>query len=166
MRGAPSPYAGQEARAVKALSPEEVEALLAGRGAGLARVAELNHYPGPAHVLELSAPLALARPQVEATKAVHERMRQEALRLGAAIVEKERALDRLFAEQRIDARQLRALVSEIGALQGALRAVHLAAHIETKQILSPRQVERYDELRGYAAGGGGDPHAGHGQPAH
>jgi hypothetical protein len=42
-----SPYAGQEKRAVKTLSPdEEIQALLNGRGMGLAKVAELNHYPG------------------------------------------------------------------------------------------------------------------------
>ncbi len=42
-----SPYAGQEQRSIKALSEQEVAALLAGRGAGFAKAAELNGcYPG------------------------------------------------------------------------------------------------------------------------
>src|SRR4030065_1872841 len=49
-----SPYAGQETRGIKSLSDREVQEYLAGRGMGLAKAAELNNYPGPAHVLELS----------------------------------------------------------------------------------------------------------------
>ena len=52
----PSPYAGQQARQVKALSKAEIEGLLAGRGLGYAKAAELNHYPGPRHVLDLAGP--------------------------------------------------------------------------------------------------------------
>src|SRR5712692_7148759 len=39
---------GQEGRAIKSLSAEETADLLAGRGMGAARAAELNHFPGPA----------------------------------------------------------------------------------------------------------------------
>ena len=44
---------------IKSLSQDEQSALLAGRGMGLARPAELNGYPGPTHVLELAAQLDL-----------------------------------------------------------------------------------------------------------
>lgn len=40
-----SQYAGQESREIKSLSPSEVGDLLAGRGMGLAKAAELNGYP-------------------------------------------------------------------------------------------------------------------------
>src|SRR4029079_2796548 len=43
------PYAGQQARGVKALSDEEVSGYLAGAGMGFAKAAELNGYPGPMH---------------------------------------------------------------------------------------------------------------------
>ena len=39
-----SPYAGQERRAIKALSEEEIRDLLEARGMGLAKAAELNSY--------------------------------------------------------------------------------------------------------------------------
>jgi hypothetical protein len=44
---------------MKALAPERIEDLLMGRGAGHALSAELNHYPGPKHVLDLATELPL-----------------------------------------------------------------------------------------------------------
>ena len=55
-----SPYAGQEQRAIKALSDEEIRDLLDARGMGLAKAAELNSYPGPLHVLQLANELGLS----------------------------------------------------------------------------------------------------------
>lgn len=157
-------YAGEERREIKSLSAEEVEALLNGRGMGLARAAELNHYPGPLHVLELAAELRLTPEQRTETQAVFERMRAEAVRLGRQIVERERELDAMFAKGEIDARRLSAATGGIARLQGELRAAHLSAHISMRRLLSPQQVLRYDELRGYAAGhkpGGQHDHGKH-----
>jgi hypothetical protein len=52
---AQSPYAGLQTRPIKTLSEQQVADLKAGRGMGLALAAELNGYPGPAHVLDRSA---------------------------------------------------------------------------------------------------------------
>ena len=65
-----SPYVGQESRGIKALSPEDVDAYLAGKGMGLAKAAELNGYPGPAHVLELASQLSLTSDQRARTQAL------------------------------------------------------------------------------------------------
>jgi hypothetical protein len=53
------PYAGLQARSIKALSAEQIADLKAGRGMSLALAAELNGYPGPRHVLELGEQLSL-----------------------------------------------------------------------------------------------------------
>lgn len=139
-------YAGQQARAVKSLSAQEVGDLLAGRGMGLAKAAELNHYPGPMHALELRDALALTSDQTRTVEAIFARMRDAARPLGARIVEHEATLDRRFAVGRITPDELRA---GSAAMQGELRAVHLAAHLETRAALTPEQVARYDVLRGY-----------------
>ncbi|MDL1878575.1 hypothetical protein FBQ85_25940, partial [Cytophagia bacterium CHB2] len=52
-----SPYAGEESREIKSLSPQEIRMYLEGHGMGLAKAAELNHYPGPRHVMELAKQL-------------------------------------------------------------------------------------------------------------
>ena len=146
-------YAGQERREIKALSAAEVEAYLSGQGMGLAKVAELNHYPGPRHVLELAAPLRLSEQQRAETQRAFAEMRGEALRLGRLIVDRERELDDSFARNEIDAARLQTLGRGIALLQGSLRVAHLRAHLEMKRILSPEQIERYDHLRGYTAPG-------------
>src|SRR5215216_2241767 len=53
-----SPYAGLQARPLKALSEAQIADLRAGRGMTLALAAELNGYPGPLHVIELADALA------------------------------------------------------------------------------------------------------------
>ena len=153
------PYAGQEKRAVKALSDAEIADLMAGRGMGLAKAAELNGYPGPAHLLEHADALKLAPDQRRAIEAVRARMAEAAVALGREIVAKEGELDAAFAEARIDAALLTAKTAEIAALMGRLRAVHLAAHIESRPLLSPAQIAEYNRLRGYS--GSGEPQQHH-----
>lgn len=137
------------AEGIKSLSPEQVAEYLNGDGMGLARAAELNHYPGPKHVLELADSLALSEDQLRRVHAIRGRVVARASELGAAIVEKERELDMVFAMAHADAANVERLTGEIGKLNGSLRAVHLVAHIETRALLSSEQVRRYDQLRGY-----------------
>lgn len=150
-----TPYAGQETRAVKALSADETRDLLGGNGMGLAKAAELNGYPGPRHVLDLAKELALTADQARAIQEVHGRMNGEAVAVGGAILEREQALDRLFATRAIDEVKLAALTGEIGGLSGRLRAAHLKAHLETTALLDRRQVHLYGQLRGYGADASG-----------
>jgi Spy/CpxP family protein refolding chaperone len=153
------PYTGQETRAIKALSEDDVRAYLNGEGMGLAKAAEFNRYPGPKHVLELADALALTPDQRKKVAAVHARMRDAAVALGKQVVDAERTLDTAFARSAIDTAGLRAKVGHIAELQGALRVAHLAAHLETRAILTPAQVDRYVSLRGY--GGGHEHHGDH-----
>ncbi len=153
-----TPYAGQEARQIKSLSEAEVQAYLDGRGMGLAKAAELNSYPGPMHVLELAGQLHLSEAQKAETRKAFEQMRSEAVRLGKLVVENEAELNRLFAEDKVNPDNLQLKVGEIARLQGELRAVHLRAHLAMKRVLSPHQIERYDELRGYGRKEGGHQH--------
>lgn len=146
-------YAGRQDRPIKALDPQRAEDLLAGRGLGYALAAELNHYPGPAHVLQLGDQLGLTPDQERATREVFAAMDGEARRLGRQLIDQERELDGLFASGRIGPEELDRLAGAIAAIEGQLREVHLAAHLQMKAILTPAQVARYDELRGYAAPG-------------
>lgn len=152
----PAAYAGQQSRDIKALSAEEVDDLLHGRGMGLARAAELNGYPGPAHALDLAEKLGLDAAQTAALRAAKEKMSAAAVALGSALVERERALDRLFAARHIEPAALDRLTAEIGSLQGRLRAVHLAAHLEIRAVLREDQVAAYDRERGYGGAAGED----------
>ena len=147
---AQSPYAGQESRPIKALSSEEIADYLAGKGLGLAKAAELNGYPGPKHVLELAGELNLTPDQKARTEALFRTMQARAIALGTALVEEERALDRLFQSHAVTPETLAGSLARIGALQGQVRQVHLDAHLEQTALLTQDQVRRYNHLRGYA----------------
>jgi len=167
VRGEPaSPYAGEEVRAIKTLSAAEIDGYLDGAGMGFAKAAELNHYPGPKHVLEMGDELELSEAQGSRTIAIMEAMKAEAVKLGAQVVAKERELDSGFAERTITGGGLERLVREIASIQGKLRAAHLRAHIEQRAILSDEQVARYDRLRGYGGPGAHDGHPQHGHDHH
>jgi len=146
----PSPYAGQESRDIKALGPQEVESLLAGKGMGFARAAELNGYPGPAHVLELAEALELSEEQRDRTRALFVEMEQKAVSLGSALVAAERRLDRLFADRSATPQSLSNLLNTIGELQAGLRDAHLQAHLVQAGFLTAAQTARYAQLRGYS----------------
>lgn len=153
-----SPYADQDSRQIKALSTAEVADLLTGRGLGYAKAAELNGYPGPAHVLELADELQLSDRQRAESKAIFNRMAAAAKQTGANLISAERALDSAFRDRRITPQTLIRTVDEIGALDAALRAIHLQAHLEQTHLLTPGQIAHYQELRGYGDSASGTTH--------
>jgi Spy/CpxP family protein refolding chaperone len=145
-----SPYAGQAGSEIKALSADEIKALKDGTGMGMAKPAELNHYPGPRHVLDMKDEIGLSAAQTAELQSIYDWMHSTAIVLGGQILAKEKTLDDEFASGTIDRSTLADLTCRIGALQAALRAVHLSAHLETRSVLTPEQIARYDSLRGYA----------------
>jgi Spy/CpxP family protein refolding chaperone len=151
-----STFIGQETRAINALSAQEVQDYLDGKGMGFAKAAELNQYPGPAHVLELAAPLNLTAEQKQRTQELFSRMQKKAANLGRMLVEEEQKLDRLFSTRTVTPDTLSAALERIGKLQGEVRLAHLEAHLTQAEILSATQISKYVQLRGYT----GNP-AGH-----
>ncbi len=143
-------YADQRGEEVKTLSANEIQGLLNGDGMGMAKAAELNHFPGPRHVLDLASQLQLSETQRNKAQEIYDRMHDEAVRLGKAILQKEEELDHLFNKDEVDSNKLRTLAMEIARLRGELRLVHLLAHLEMKPVLSREQIEKYDELQGYS----------------
>ncbi len=146
------PYAGLEARSIKALSDQQIADLKAGRGMGLALAAELNGHPGPMHVLELADPLDLSGQQRAKMQELFAAMKAEAIPLGERLIAQEAELDKRFAGKTITPASLAAATEAIGATHGALRQTHLKYHLFTLELLTPAQVQRYAELRGYKTG--------------
>lgn len=147
-----TPPEAEGAGAPSGLTADEMADLLAGRGMGLARPAELNSYPGPLHALELADSLALTDIQRERVEMARAQVVSQATALGAQVVEAERHLDALFASGEASVDDVSAAVMHIAALRGELRVTHLVAHLALREILSPEQVHAYDRLRGYTDG--------------
>ena len=157
-----APYTGQEQRDIKALSAEEVNQYLSGAGMGYAKSAELNHFPGPMHTLELADELGLSAAQRAATRALMDAHKAEARAIGAKLVEAEREIEALFRSGAVEEAKLGSAVRNAGMLQAEYRLSHLETHRRMRALLTDEQVRRYDHARGYAAGAP----AGHGGHKH
>lgn len=153
-------YGTQPATEIKALSEQEVGDYLAGKGMGFAKAAELNGYPGPAHVLALAADLQLSPEQRTRTETLQAQMHSRAVAAGRALIDAEQTLDRLFASKTVTAERLQEAVRQIAERQAQVRLVHLEAHLAQAAILTPSQVAKYYTLRGHA--GATHEHRAHG----
>lgn len=145
-----SKYAGQESRAIKSLSAEDIAELKRGGGWGLAKAAELNGVPGPIHLLEMKDEIGLDKTQRTAIRAIYRRMKSQAIIHGERLIDLERRLESGFRDRTITDELLRASLSAIADTKKELRYVHLAAHIETLKILAEKQIRTYNALRGYS----------------
>lgn len=148
--GHSSKYAGQENRGLKSLSTSDIEELRRGGGWGLAKSAELNGVPGPAHLLELRNEIPLQERQVSEITDLYNQMKSKAVEQGKILIALERQLERHFQERTIDDKVLRSLLSGIAEAQRKLRYIHLATHLKTPMILTQAQIKRYNVLRGYS----------------
>lgn len=145
-----SPYAGQESRGIKSLSAEDIAELRRGGGWGLARAAELNGVPGPAHLLELQDEIGLSTEQRGAITALYEEMKAAAIAEGERLIALEQALEDDFRGGAATEERLRASLADIAQSRERLRFIHLRTHLRTPTILTAQQIARYNVLRGYA----------------
>lgn len=151
-----SPYAGQELRDIKSLSDKDVQSLQNGTGeafGGVAKLAELNGYPGPRHVLDMASELQLADEQRMEIDLIYQNMSNKAKSIGAAIIAVEQDMDRAFANKTITEENLKLMLDNSANLYGQLRFVHLSAHLDTMQMLTMEQVQMYNTIRGYDSSG-------------
>ena len=137
------------------LTEKEIKGLEAGKGMGMGKVAELNQYPGPRHVLEMADELELTEKQKAETQKLFGDMRASAIPLGRKLIEAEKSLEAAFAKQAVDAKSLEAAVLEIGEIRARLRYVHLETHLRQRALLSEAQIATYDKLRKAQRGGPG-----------
>ena len=144
-----SKYAGEEKWEIKSLSATDIEELQNGKGWGLAKAAELNGVPGPAHLLEMKDEIDLSAKQIRAIENLYKKMKQEAIPLGLELIELERELNDHFASQTITDELLRQILQRIAQVHRQLRYVHLSAHLHTPDILKSEQITLYNKLRGY-----------------
>jgi len=144
-----SKYVGQELREIKTLSKEDIDELKNGEGWGLAKAAELNGVPGPAHLLEMKFEIQLSEKQIEQISDIYEKMKTDAISLGLKLIDLERELNRSFETGEIDEESLKGLLSRISDVYAQLRYTHLSAHLKTPSILTTDQIKLYNKLRGY-----------------
>ena len=145
-----SEYVGEEHRAIKSLSADDIRELSEGGGWGLAKAAELNGVPGPAHILEMASAIKLTPTQQVEIEKTYQQMSSEAISLGNQLIQLEATLNTHFADGSINQTLLEQSVQDIERIRAQLRIVHLSAHLQTPNILTKEQISLYNELRGYS----------------
>lgn len=146
----PAPYAGLQTREIKSLSEQDIEEIRRGGGWGLALPAELNGRPGPAHLLELKDELGLSAEQVLAITEIYEAMRADAIAAGERFIAAETAISDSFEDPDLSKDVLQDLLAEAAEERAELRFVHLSRHLETPDLLTEAQIQKYKVLRGYS----------------
>lgn len=91
--GLQSKYAGQEGRGIKSLSAADIAELRRGGGWGLAKAAELNGLPGPAHLLEMRDQITVRADQVADIQALFDDMKTRAIEKGELLIALESRLE-------------------------------------------------------------------------
>jgi hypothetical protein len=137
----------------RSLTPEEIRGLQQGEDMGLARVAEFNGYPGPAHILEAAraGKIDMYADQRQAIERIQAATKAKAESLGRQILAQEALLESGFRTGRIAEEVLAHQVEDIGRKLPELRLTYLRAHLQTISLLRPEQIEEYYQFRGYTA---------------
>jgi len=146
---APPAQAGQAAH--HACLEEERQAIERGQGFGMGLVADRNGFPGPRHILDMKDELKLSAAQVRDVEQLFDKMHSRAVELGNELLAREAELDRLFAQGVSEEAAVRRLLTESALLRAELRWVHINAHLEARELLSPEQRHAYHAAR-YASG--------------
>jgi len=145
-----SENSNQNHKTLKSLSNNEINNYLTGKGMGFAKPAELNNYPGPRHVLDISDELSLSKNQIDKTKFLFNQMQSTAKKLGAILIDKEMDIENLFSSSKATSENLSHLLIESANIKAKIRLAHLTAHIQQKDILNKHQIIKYNEIRGYS----------------
>lgn len=127
--------------------PPDKDGLLNAEGMGQAKYAEMNGYPGPKHVLDLAEKLKLTEEQKASVQAFYREMSTRAKEVGKQIIQIEQELNSAFAQGLVAEKSVRSDCEDLGRLRGKLRAIHLVAHLKTKEVLGASQIAMYKKLR-------------------
>lgn len=151
-----SQYAGDETLSIKSLSQPDIEGLRQGTGTplgGLAKLAELNGYPGPRHVLDAinAGELVATSEQKAAIQTLYDEMQPQAVDLGLKLIAIESDLNDAFATNSISEESLQNKLEESAGVYTQLRYTHLKYHLAMMDILTPDQITKYNSLRGYTS---------------
>lgn len=146
-----SPYAGvySTTAEIRALTPEEIGQIERGEGAGYALPAELNGLPGPRHVLDMAEELGLSTEQITQIESLYAAMQAEAITAGGRYLTAQARLEGDLRSRSVSGADLPGRVAEVSVREGDLMAVHLAAHLETAEVLTDEQIAAYNRMRGY-----------------
>ena len=131
------------------VSADEIRGYTEGRSLRFGRAAEKNHNPSPYYILKYKSELALFDEQLTPARAILDRERAQASKLGKELLGDESKLEALLSTPGSREDQIAELTREIARLEGEIRLVHLEADVAAKKLLNSSQQVQYDAVRSY-----------------
>jgi hypothetical protein len=133
---------------IRTLTYAQYQAYLKGEaGDDLAFVATVHHYPMPEKVLRFKKELELSAEQISKLTDINTHMHKLRLQIGGSIIENEKTLDLMFAQNTVDNGNLIFYTNRHGLYQGELRNAILQACMATRKTLTPEQMNKFDTLQ-------------------
>lgn len=117
----------------------------------MAKLAELNGLPGPAHLLELKNEIDLTNDQLNEIQRLHDEMKEQAIKFGKRLIMGEGELEARFQSNPPTDTELKTMLLAIEKTRSQLRFIHLSTHLKTPHILTTQQIQTYNKLRGYSS---------------
>jgi Spy/CpxP family protein refolding chaperone len=111
----------------------------------------------PKQMIDMAKDLRLTDKQKVKLNELGRRHTESAQALGQQISEKEQRLNALLNHKKVDEQTLRQLVMETARLRGELRLLFLKTHLEVKQVLLPKQLEKFYNRKKEKPAGKGAP---------
>jgi hypothetical protein len=133
---------------LKTLTGKEYNALIKGEDIyGMARAAEMNHYPLPDKVLTYKREMNLGPGQISKIKAIAKELHRKKLEMGLIIITNERTIDSLFRTNKFNNGSLIFYANRYGLYMGEIRNAILQACLATHYLLSAGQIAKLEALQ-------------------
>lgn len=146
---APASATTLDSATIHGVSADEIRGYTEGRALRFGRAAEKNHNPSPYYILKYKSELALFDEQLTPARAILDRERSQASKLGKELLADETKLETLLSTPGSREDQVAELTREIARLEGEIRLVHLEADVAAKKLLNSSQQVQYDAVRSY-----------------
>ncbi|MDB5120462.1 MAG: hypothetical protein JWN56_1680 [Sphingobacteriales bacterium] len=112
----------------------------------MVKVAEVNNYPDPCRVIEISTHLKLTPAQLSKLTTIKSSLEFKAKEMDGFINQQEKKLNDLFASGKAEEGSIIYYTNKLGLYEGELRNAYLQAHLKTRYVLTPAQLKKYNQL--------------------
>ncbi len=134
--------------------PEDSIAAIANKGMPygmeiheLAKPASLYHYPLPDEVMAYRKQLQLDNTQLGKLNAIIEALNLKKLEISQSVTRNEKALNQLFSGHQLNDGSLIFFGNRYGLYEGEMRTAVLMACYQTRQVLMPKQLTKFEQIK-------------------
>lgn len=128
------------------ISGQQYQWYVEGNNPEMMLMAEVNNYPSPKNTLRFQKQLELTDYQKSQLRAIATETDRKLAEMSRFLIAEQTKLNTLFKTNKITEGSLIYYTNKIGSLEGELRNAYLRAHIQTRRILTPGQLDKYAQL--------------------